>query len=250
MAGDNDNDNRDPLKDGDRITPSPGYHASVRPPSTVSELGAFLVDMQKATTQGFATVLREQSKTNDRLTTLEGTVSEHNDLIDEIAAEVFSMPPPGGGTSPSSARVPPARVAARLVKRRPRVRDRAPSLTSRTDGLEAKLDELAGAVVAARAEAQTAREAAEAAEKKTETVEVINKQQSRAMGLSRPEASAWRKFVNLALSREGLKLAGGFVTAIAALAAAIASGRASSSAERAADRPAAVSPAMSSTPAP
>ena len=66
MAGnDNEDERTAPTNEGDRVTPSPGYHAKVNPPATLGELGAFLVDMHKGTTQGFASVLREQSKTNE-----------------------------------------------------------------------------------------------------------------------------------------------------------------------------------------
>ena len=239
MAG-NDNHDDDAKKSEDRPTPSPGYHASVNPPATLSELGAFLVDMQKGNSQGFASVLREQAKTNERVAHVEDLVEEHGELIDDIAAEVFDA---------SGPRKPPARVAARIARRKPStsMRPRFPSISTDQETLRAKFDELAGQVVAARAEAQTAREAAEKAATKVGTVEDINKQQSRAMGLSKHDDSAWRKFVNLALSREGIKLAGGFLTAITAIvgmvAALMAKGsaeKASNSAERAAERPAVV----------
>lgn len=248
MAGDDKRGGDGGANDnGDRPTPSPGYHASVKPPATLDELGAFLVDMHKGTRDGFATVYREQSKTNDlikkvdaRVEHVEEVVEEHGDLIDDIAAEVFDA---------SGPRKPPARVAARLVRRKPSssMRPRMPSLTSRQDGLEAKLDELAGVV--ARVDARTEKGLAH-----SETVESINKAQARAMGLSKPEESTWRKFVNLAVSREGAKLAGGFLTAITAIvgmvAALMAKGsaeKANANAERAADRPPVVLTAPSSS---
>ncbi len=184
-------------------------------PVTLDEIHALVLD-------GFRGMLAESRETREMV---QGEVARLETKIEHVVVrtEVIESalwgskrPPPRTPTPPSGG-IP---------------RPRLPSVSDKVKDAEETLAELSGRVLRAEVEASAAREEAKQAREAAETGVSINKQQSRAMGLAKPDASIRRKVFTFFASRKGIE----FVLAIATLAtAALGLGRATDAAARAQD---------------
>lgn len=184
------------MSDEQRITPTPGMQGRDErgATTTLDELKTIVLD-------GFSRALGDIATTNSNVRAIDAKVDDAIVRIDRLETRVFGSKPPPLMPRPPVVVVHAASSALPGTSAPPgEHRERAASLVERTEANAGDVAELSGRLLAV--------------EVRTEKLESINKQQSRAMGLAMPDASTWRKVAALLFSRKGVEL----IIAVATLA--------------------------------
>lgn len=170
-------------------------------PVTLDEIHSLVLD-------GFRGILAEQRETREmvhgEVARLETKIEHMGSRVEVVESALWGSkrPPPRTPTPPSGG-IP---------------RPRLPSVSDKVKTAEETIAELSGRMLRTEAEAAAAREEARQAREAAETGVSINKQQSRAMGLAKPDASPWRKILTFFLSRKGAEFALALLTLATAAA--------------------------------
>lgn len=174
----------------DRITPTPGMHGRDERAGTTT-----LDELRDLVAEGFGRALGDIATTNGNVRILGQKFDDLSGRVDRLEHRVFGSKLPPMMPRPSPL-VPTTSELAPLMSTTSAApgehRERAPSLLEKTEANTGDLAELSGRLLAV--------------EVKTDKLESINKQQSKAMGLAMPEASWRRKVAALLLSRKGVEL--------------------------------------------
>ena len=169
--------------DATKVSPSPPVVSPGQEGRDERGASITIDELANLVRDGFRNVLREQSLQAQDMRTLRGEMQEMRSSTDQRFERIESHL--WGSTPPPPPPPPPAVVRAR-----------APSLTENVKDADARIDELTGHVLALMSIAKT---------------------QSKAMGLSMPEASKVSKVGRFLRSRQGVTLISTVVAAIVSI---------------------------------